>query len=114
MVVWGSHSSRPRQRLGQLADRGFEFFNGLGGHLDPCAIAADGKARKLAVPGAIYGALLAATKRYSVDLHRRGAAPQLPQAKVLAREALEIREPLQRVARDEELALEVSRRLFDA
>lgn len=52
--------------------------------------------------------------RDSVELHRRGAAPQLPQAKVLAREALEIREPLQRIARDEELALEVARRLLDA
>ena len=52
--------------------------------------------------------------RDCVDLHRRGAASQLLQAKVLAREALEIRQALQRIARDEELALEVSRRLFDA
>jgi hypothetical protein len=44
--------------------------------------------------------------RDSIDLYRRGAAPQLLQAKALAREAFEIREPLQRVARDEELALE--------
>jgi hypothetical protein len=45
-------------------------------------------------------------------MHRRGTAPQSLRAEVLAREALEIREPLQRVTRDEELALEVSRRLF--
>ena len=52
--------------------------------------------------------------RYCVNLHRRGAAPQLLQAKVFEREALKIRELLQRVAGDEELALEVSRRMFEA
>jgi hypothetical protein len=52
--------------------------------------------------------------RDRVDVHRRSAAAQSLKAEVVEREASEIRKPLQCVARDEELALEVSRRLFDA
>src|SRR5882672_6113059 len=52
--------------------------------------------------------------RHRVDAHRRSAATQSLKAEVVEREATEIRKPLQCVARDEELALEVSRRLFDA
>ena len=52
--------------------------------------------------------------RDRVDVHRRGAAAQSLRAEVVEREASEIRKPLHCVARDEELALEVSRRLFDA
>ena len=52
--------------------------------------------------------------RDRVDLYRGGAATQVLEAQVLEREAIEILEPFQRVARDEEPALEVSRRLLDA
>jgi hypothetical protein len=54
---------------------------------------------------------LGATAR---DVQRRSAATQSLKSEVVEREASEIRKPLQCVARDEELALEVSRRLFDA
>jgi hypothetical protein len=47
-------------------------------------------------------------------VHRGSAATQSLKAEVVEREASEIRKPLHCIARDEELALEVSRRLLDA
>jgi hypothetical protein len=49
-----------------------------------------------------------------VDVHRRRAATKSLKAEVVEREASEVPKPLDCVARDEELALEVSRRLLDA
>jgi hypothetical protein len=47
-------------------------------------------------------------------VHRCGAATQSLEVKVLEREAVEIREPLQCVTRNEELSVQVSRRLLQA